>query len=95
VPPVEDSVAAWAARNGCAAAPTVTQVSEHVEQRTFTGCRNGDEVVFYVISNGGHTWPGSKAAATVDKDPETKGVTTMEIDATKLAWAFFQRFQNP
>jgi len=96
VPPVEQNVAAWAARNGCAATPTVTQVSEHVEKRTFTGCRDDDAVDFYVVANGGHTWPGSKAAATRDKDPDApKGITTMEIDATKLIWAFFQQHQLP
>ncbi len=96
VPPVEDNVAAWAKRNGCAPDPAVTQVSEHVEKRTFSGCTDGAAVEFYVISNGGHTWPGSKAAATRDKDPDSpKGITTMEIDATKLMWEFFQRFQTP
>jgi len=92
VPPVEQNVAAWAARNGCAATPTVTQVSEHVEKRTFTGCSGTDAVEFYVVSNGGHTWPGSKAAASRDRDPDApKGITTLEIDATKLMWAFFQQ----
>ncbi len=95
VPPVEDNVATWAKRNGCGPDPTVTQVSEHVEKRTFSGCTNDAAVEFYVISNGGHTWPGSKAAATRDTDPDSpKGITTMEIDATHLMWEFFQRFQT-
>lgn len=94
VPPVEDTVAAWAGRNGCAPAPAATRVAEHVEKITYTGCRQDAAVELYVISNGGHTWPGSKPAATRDKDPDApNGITTMEVDATTLMWAFFQRFQ--
>jgi len=94
VPPVEDAVAAWAARNGCDEKPTVTKVGEHSERRTFTGCKADAAIDFYVIANGGHTWPGSKAAAAREKDPnDPQGITTMEVDATALMWEFFQRFQ--
>jgi polyhydroxybutyrate depolymerase len=96
VPPVEDAVAAWATRNGCDEKPTVTKVGEHTEKRTFTACKDGSAIELYVISNGGHTWPGSKAAASQDDDPNSpQGITTMEIDATALMWDFFQRFQVP
>ena len=95
VPPVEDAVAAWAARNGCDPQPAVTNPGEHVEKRTYTGCQDDAAVELYVVANGGHTWPGSKIAAARDKDPNApQGITTMEIDATDLIWAFFQRFQT-
>jgi len=94
VPPVESSVKAWSQRNGCGEDPTTTKVSEHTEKITYGSCRNGAAVELYVISNGGHTWPGSKLAATQDKDPNSpQGITTMEIDATALLWEFYQRFQ--
>jgi polyhydroxybutyrate depolymerase len=102
--PVETTVAAWASRNGCDAKPTTTTVADHTEKQTYEGCKDGASVELYVIANGGHTWPGSMAAATQDvKKPGTQevdpnapqGITTMEIDATALMWAFFQRFQVP
>jgi polyhydroxybutyrate depolymerase len=96
VPPVESAVAAWAARNGCGSQPTVTSISEHVEERVYSACSQGAAVDFYVISNGGHTWPGSKAALAAQRDASpAKGVTTTEIDATALIWQFYQRFQLP
>lgn len=96
VPAVEDKVAAWAARNGCAPQPQVTRVGTHTEKLTYTGCTDGDAVELYVVDNGGHTWPGSKLAMVADKDPDAKnGITTDEIDATELMWEFYQRFQNP
>jgi len=94
VPPVEEAVAAWAKRNGCDEKPTVTKVGEHSEKRSFAGCKDSSAIDFYVIANGGHTWPGSKAAAAREKDPnDPQGITTMEVDATALMWQFFQRFQ--
>jgi polyhydroxybutyrate depolymerase len=99
VPPVEDSVAAWAERNGCAASPEVEAVSEHVELRTFTSCTDGTDIHFYVIANGGHTWPGSAAAIARDQSQgltpdDPQGIATDEIDATRLMWDFYQRFQT-
>jgi len=94
VPPVEASVKAWSQRNGCGEEPTTMKVSEHTEKITYDSCRNGAAVELYVVSNGGHTWPGSKLAASQDKDLNSpQGITTMEIDATALLWEFYQRFQ--
>jgi polyhydroxybutyrate depolymerase len=78
-----DAVDEWAAHNGCEQSPASTRVSEHVELRTWPGCTSGD-VLFYVIEDGGHTWPGA--------DPELGGVgeTTSEINASQLMWQFFQ-----
>jgi polyhydroxybutyrate depolymerase len=96
VPSVEQSVAKWAQRDGCDATPSTAALSEHVEKRTWTGC-DDSAVEFYVVSNGGHTWPGSKVAmAARDQSPDApKGVATGEIDATTLIWDFFKRFQSP
>ena len=97
IPPVEDAVRAWAERNGCAADdPATSTAGDQVERRVYAGCPADAPVELYVVSNGGHTWPGSKAAATRDQGPDSpRGITTMEIDATDLMWSFFQRFQLP
>lgn len=64
-----------------------SSVSASVTLTSYLGCDDDVEVGFYTIEGGGHTWPGSvKFEAT----PGT-GVTTMEIDATAIAWDFFQR----
>ncbi len=93
-PPVEVSVSRWAADNGCAPEPTSTMAGEHVELHRWTGCRNGADVEFYVVTNGGHTWPGSKKflEMTDRSDPlaVAVGVTTDEIDASELIWEFFK-----
>jgi polyhydroxybutyrate depolymerase len=99
-PPVEDVVGSWAAHNGCAPAPVSDRIAPHVERRTYGSCRDGADVYFYVVDDGGHTWPGSDVirraqAGRAGQDSTDRGVTTDEIDATGLMWPFFQRFQLP
>ena len=45
----------------------------------YEGCDPGADVVFYTISDGGHTWPGGKPLPK-----SITGKTTQEIDATRL-----------
>jgi polyhydroxybutyrate depolymerase len=73
----------WASLNGCASTPTTVAVSSHVSKLTYSGCRDGAEVVLYRISDGGHTWPGTPQPSTGN------GNTTQEIDANSLLWSFF------
>ena len=73
----------WAALNGCASTPTTTAVSSHVSKLTYSGCRDGADVVLYRVSDGGHTWPGTPQASSGN------GNTTQEIDANGLLWSFF------
>ncbi len=73
----------WAALNGCGSTPVTTPVSPHVSRLTYSGCRDGADVVLYRISDGGHTWPG-----TPQPSPGN-GNTTQEIDANTLFWNFF------
>jgi polyhydroxybutyrate depolymerase len=61
-----------------------TPVSEKVNVRTWPECPV--ELAFYTISDGGHTWPGSELFISID--PEN---TNVDIDATALAWEFFER----
>ena len=41
---------------------------------------------------GGHAWPGSEFSRAV---AAVVGYTTFDINATELAWSFFQQFQLP
>lgn len=100
-PPVEDSMAVWAARNGCSADPTEERVSDEVTLRSWPGCDGGAEVNLYVVDDGGHSWPGTDlgGSGAAEADPAVGGLasvaghTTQDISATDLAWAFFQRHQ--
>lgn len=100
--PVEDTVARWAERNGCAAEPEEERISDEVVRRSWPDCDGGAEVVLYVVEGGGHSWPGTPlfnadAAAQADTAAgglaSVAGTTTMDISATELAWDFFQRHQ--
>jgi polyhydroxybutyrate depolymerase len=53
-----------------------------VTRLTYTGCRQGADVVLYRISNGGHVWPGVTEPGT-------------EIDAARILWDFVERFRLP
>lgn len=71
-----------AERNGCSGETALPQ-SGAVGGVQYTGCTA--EVRFYVIEGGGHTWPGGEPL------PESiTGMTTDDISATEVMWAFFQ-----
>jgi polyhydroxybutyrate depolymerase len=54
---VETAVEEWRKANGCGPKPEVGAFAEKIELRTFTGCRGGTEVAFYVVEGGDHVWP--------------------------------------
>ena len=83
--PVLDSLADWAEVDGCDAQPTRRPASAHVVLVQWA-CPTGQEVVFYEVTGGGHSWPGSAFSAAIS---DVIGPTTMEIDASELIWEFF------
>lgn len=93
-PPVEQVVGEWASTDGCGATPAVLQAGSDVEERVFTGCGGGASVRFFVVSDGGHTWPGSKVMEALSASAAAAiiGHTTDAVDATRLIWAFFQGY---
>jgi polyhydroxybutyrate depolymerase len=84
--PVHAWAASWAAHNGCASAPTVTFQKGEVTGETWGGCRDGADVTLYTIAGKGHSWPGSAMPAQI---------TTRDIDATDVIWAFFAAHPKP
>jgi polyhydroxybutyrate depolymerase len=56
-PPVPDSVAAWAAANGCAAEPDVTEQPGPVVRTRWGRCGSGTEVELVTYPGNQHTWP--------------------------------------
>lgn len=82
----------WAKANGCPAKPKVEQLPDKdpndgttVRRETYAPCKNGTEVVFYVIEGHGHNWPG-RAANNPAAGPSTK-----EIKAAEVVWEFFAK----
>ena len=83
------AVQTWARLDECRRGPLAERVSENVTRFSYTRCKRGVEVVFYRVANGGHTWPGSVGP------PHGPGLVTMEIDASRIMWEFFEDFRLP
>jgi polyhydroxybutyrate depolymerase len=79
----------WVEANHCDQAPRrqtlpATRDGSHVEIAAYTG-ETGEDVVFYKIVGGGHTWPGGKQFL-----PRLlAGNTNRSINASELIWRFF------
>jgi polyhydroxybutyrate depolymerase len=85
----------WAQRAGCAATPETVSEPDRVPEDgtslrrdTHGGCREGVEVTFYTVEGGGHAWPQGRASLA-------GGRTSQEINASREAWRFLQRFSLP
>ncbi|HET6149921.1 MAG TPA: PHB depolymerase family esterase [Polyangia bacterium] len=79
---VPSAAAQWAAHDGCAATPEVTQAAAGVELSAYRGCTAGAEVALYTIAGAGHEWPGAPQQA-------------FTIDASSVMWAFFTAHPLP
>jgi len=89
-PSVDDSVKTWVKANGCGETPKIDQLSKTgdettVTRKTYSGGKDGTEVVLVVIEGGGHTWPGMQSPA------KTLGKSTLTVSANDLMWEFFQK----
>lgn len=84
------AVAEWAELNGCEDAFTDTEVTDEVIHRVYD-CPADGAVEFYIVVGGGHSWPSSEFSESIG---DIVGPTTFDIDATELAWEFFQRFSR-
>ena len=80
--PVSYAVNFWTEFDGCSLSGNVT--SGHIVKTTYSGGKNGTEVILYTIIGGGHAWPGGKPGSLQGDIP------TQEISATDLIWDFFQ-----
>lgn len=88
--PVEDVVNYWVDRDGCVLMADTIAVEDinifdgcAAERIEYTDCENDNEVVFYKIEGGGHTWPDGALSI---------GVTNRDFDGSQEIWNFFSRF---
>jgi polyhydroxybutyrate depolymerase len=81
----EDMHSFWVRANQCRRRPEV-EVNQRDQYKviTYSGGRNGAEVVQYVIFNQGHAWPGGKKP-WAGADPPS-----MTISADDVMWDFFK-----
>tara|TARA_X000000950_G_scaffold289040_1_gene409273 strand:- start:5110 stop:5934 length:825 start_codon:yes stop_codon:yes gene_type:complete len=85
----------WLTQNKCSGQAQETDFPADPQQNTitvtkydYTTCASGGQVVFYKISGGGHTWPGS-ASRKFEKLGRLLGPTAHNINATQEIWDFF------
>lgn len=93
---VDESVARWAAWDGCRGAPADTALPDTahdgtmVTMRTYGGCDGGAEVVAVRVADGGHAWPGGSQYLPVGM----VGRASRNLDASAALWAFFARHRR-
>ena len=86
----------WVTINSCNSIPNITDLPDvandgtTIKKRVYSGGINGSEVVSYVISNGGHTWPQGYQYL----NEAIIGKTSQDINACEVIWTFFQRFKR-
>jgi len=88
---VEHTIQSWVKANGCKPDPQVAALPDKADdgmkstRKTWSGGKDGSEVVLIEIEGGGHTWPGMKPIVAL------LGPSTMDISANDLMWEFFQK----
>jgi polyhydroxybutyrate depolymerase len=91
VVPVARSVEFWVKNNKSGEPPQVTELDNedddtYVKKFVFLGNGGRDEVVYYQIFGGGHTWPGGKQYL-----PKLiVGRTSKEFNASEEIWKWFE-----
>ncbi len=87
---VEHTIQSWIKANGCKPEPEVVALPDKADdamkctRKTWSGGKDGSEVVLIEIENGGHTWPGKEPIVAL------LGKSTKDISANDLMWEFFQ-----
>jgi len=88
---VEHTIQSWVKANGCKPEPEIIALPDNADdgmkciRKTWSGGRDGSEVVLIEIENGGHTWPGNEPIVAI------LGKSTKDISANEMMWEFFQR----
>jgi polyhydroxybutyrate depolymerase len=87
----------WRSVDGCRPDPVIAQLpvraddGTSVTKRAYAGCRAGADVEWFEISGGGHRWPPHTAERALAERFARRalGVSSQNIDATDILWAFF------
>jgi polyhydroxybutyrate depolymerase len=87
-PMIPDWVTELANHNQCTGTLVEQSKQGDVSGIRYTDC--DEDVLFYTIEDGGHTWPGGEALPKWITGP-----TTYDINATRVMWDFFQQHALP
>jgi polyhydroxybutyrate depolymerase len=94
---ITDSLKFWSQRNRCAAEVVDRELVQQgnspgtsVRVLSARDCEGEAEVTLYAILGGGHNWPGSRGVIP----PRVAGRVNMDIHASDVIWAFFQRHER-
>jgi polyhydroxybutyrate depolymerase len=93
---VEESAKAWARIDHCSEKPEHSKAPSskggtEAKVDTYTGCREGAEVVSYSLKGTGNTWPGG-----MQYEPaEQIGKTSEDFNANENLWAFLASKKLP
>jgi polyhydroxybutyrate depolymerase len=92
---VSETISHWVKHNDCDRKPEVAYEPDNdpndgtrVRRETYADCKKGNniKVVLYVVEGGGHAWAGTRGYV----NPES-GKVSLDISATEITWAFFER----
>jgi polyhydroxybutyrate depolymerase len=86
-PDIPDWTARLAEHFGCSPEGRELTKKGEVSSVVYSTCRQNAKIVLYSVNGGGHAWPGGKPLPFA-----MVGHTTLDIDATRLMWKFFQEF---
>lgn len=84
IPPVRQTVAALAKRNGCAPTPATDTPAPGVDRLRYESCAHGHGVELLSIVGGGHPWAGGLQASAIEP-----GVPGAQYPVTDAILAFF------
>lgn len=84
-----DEFAEFAADFGCEPDPEVSDVGVETIRYDYVGCDDDVPLIFYEVTEGGHTWPNSPLGPLL---LDSLGYTTTDVDATADGWAFMSQF---
>ena len=93
---VPETVAKWAALDGCTGEPTREDLPDAADDGTRwslearRNCKAGSEVLFYKVAGGGHTWPNAEVYL-----PRVVGRTSRDVDFEPLLFSFLKRHRLP
>jgi polyhydroxybutyrate depolymerase len=77
----------WLNHDHCSGASQVIFQQGDVTGIEWKHCASGTIVAHYIVSDGGHTWPGGGIISTL-------GYRTNVIDANTVIWNFFRQFST-
>ena len=82
MPPNDSIINVWRQNNNCTGTRDTIYNQLGTVGVEWTNCSNCSELLVYITSDGGHSWPGGKQ--TVNGD-----IPSQQLNATDLIWSFF------